>query len=47
MTNRASYRFAQHPALDRTLQYANRPILIEGDAFPVRLRRSRTPKAAK
>lgn len=33
--------------VDRTSRRANRPILIEVDPHPVRLRRSRTPKAAK
>jgi len=33
--------------MDRTYRHANRPILIEGDPLPVRLPRSRTPKAAK
>ncbi len=31
----------------RTPHQANRPILIEGDSLPVRLRRSRTTKAAQ
>ncbi len=33
--------------VDRTLQCANRPILIEGGLLPVRLTRSRSTKAAQ
>jgi len=38
---------SKNPMVGRTLQYANRPILIEGDPLPVRLSRSRAVKAAK
>ncbi len=31
----------------RTLQYANQPILIDGDPLPVRLSRSRTVKGSR
>jgi hypothetical protein len=38
---------ADVPGVGRTYQHANRDVLIEGDLFPVRLRRSPARKAAR